>query len=43
MNESVVIVGGGAAGPSVAAEARRRDPSLRITMVERGDFVSYAA
>lgn len=43
MGATVVIVGGGAAGPSVAAEARRRDASLQITMIERGDFVSYAA
>lgn len=43
MGKHLVIVGGGAAGPSVAAEARRRDPELRITMFERGDYVSYAA
>lgn len=43
MGKQLVIVGGGAAGPSVAAEARRRDPSLGITMIEQGAFVSYAA
>jgi len=43
MSRNLVIVGGGAAGPSVAAEAKRRDPSLQVTMVERGEFVSYAA
>jgi L-2-hydroxyglutarate oxidase LhgO len=43
MSRNLVIVGGGAAGPSIAAEAKRRDPSLQITMIERGEFVSYAA
>ncbi|HOD27712.1 MAG: lycopene cyclase family protein [Syntrophales bacterium] len=43
MGKRVVIVGGGAAGPSVAAEAKRNDPSLEITMIEQGAFVSYAA
>jgi len=43
MNKSLVIVGGGAGGPSAAAEAKRRDPSLQVTMVEQGEFVSYAA
>jgi hypothetical protein len=43
MGKNLVIVGGSAGGPSVAAEARRRDPSLSITMVEQGRFVSYAS
>jgi glycine/D-amino acid oxidase-like deaminating enzyme len=43
MVKNVVIVGGGAAGPSTAAEAKRRDASLQITLVEQGEFVSYAS
>jgi CoA-dependent NAD(P)H sulfur oxidoreductase len=43
MSKRLVIVGGGAAGPSTAAEAKRRNPSLEVTMIEKGDFVSYAA
>ncbi len=43
MSKKLMIVGGGAGGPSAAAEAKRRDPSLEVTMVERGEFVSYAA
>jgi flavin-dependent dehydrogenase len=39
----MVVIGGGAGGPSSAAEAKRRNPSLDVTMIERGDFVSYAA
>ena len=43
MGKKVVIVGGAAAGPSTAAEAKRNDPSLNITILEKGGFVSYAA
>jgi NADH dehydrogenase FAD-containing subunit len=43
MGKNLVVIGGGAGGPSAAAEARRRDKSLNVTMIEKGDFVSYAA
>ncbi len=43
MDKKLIIVGGGTAGPSSAAEAKRRDPSFQVTMIERGDYVSYAA
>ncbi len=43
MGKNLVIVGGGAGGGSTAAEAKRNDPSLRITMVEQGKFVAFAA
>lgn len=43
MGRNLVIIGGGAAGPSVAAEAKRGDPSLDITILEQGEFVSYAS
>jgi len=43
VERNLVVIGGGAGGPSAAAEAKRRDPSLNITIVERGKFVSYAA
>ena len=43
MSRNLVIVGGGAAGPSVAAEAKRKDPSLGITIIEQGEFISYAS
>jgi len=42
MGRQLVIVGGGAGGPSAAAEAKRRDPSLEITILEKGPYVSYA-
>lgn len=43
MAGKLVIVGGGAGGGSTAAEAKRTDPSLQITMVEQGKFVAFAA
>ena len=43
MAKNLVIVGGGAAGPSVAAEAKRGDLSLNIVILEQGEHVSYAA
>ncbi|MBN1663145.1 MAG: FAD-binding protein [Deltaproteobacteria bacterium] len=43
MEKNLVIVGGGAAGPSAAAEAKRGDPALKVTIVEQGPFVSTAA
>ncbi len=43
MNKSVVIIGGGAGGASAAAEAKRIDPSLSITIVEGSQYVSAAA
>jgi L-2-hydroxyglutarate oxidase LhgO len=43
MGKHVVIIGAGAGGASVAAEARRGDPSLSIAMVEQRAHVSVAA
>lgn len=38
----IVVIGGVACGPKSAARARRRDPSADITIIERGDLLSYA-
>ncbi|MBU2055988.1 MAG: NAD(P)-binding protein [Proteobacteria bacterium] len=43
MGKRVVIVGAGAGGASAAAEAKRRDPSLEIAMIEQRSQVSVAA
>ncbi len=43
MDKNLIIIGGGAGGPSSAAEAKRRDPSMNVTIIERGEHVSYAA
>ena len=42
MNNKVVIIGGVAAGPKVAAKLRRLDPEVEITIIEKGKFLSYA-
>ncbi|NTU79194.1 MAG: FAD-dependent oxidoreductase [Chloroflexales bacterium] len=43
MRKRVVIIGGGAAGMSAAAKARRTDPELEIVVYERSGYVSYGA
>ncbi len=43
MSRNLIIIGGGAGGPSTAAEAKRRNPDLNVTIIEQGDFVSYTA
>jgi flavin-dependent dehydrogenase len=39
----ILIIGGSAAGPTAAANARRKAPEANITMLEQGDFVSVGA
>jgi len=41
-SKRVVIVGGVAAGPKVAARLMRLEPEAHVTIVERGTFMSYA-
>jgi NADH dehydrogenase FAD-containing subunit len=43
MGKRVVIVGAGAAGGSVTAEAQRGDPSLEVILIEQRSQVSVAA
>jgi NADPH-dependent 2,4-dienoyl-CoA reductase/sulfur reductase-like enzyme/rhodanese-related sulfurtransferase len=38
----IVIIGGVATGPKAAARCRRLDQEAEITLVERGDLLSYA-
>ncbi|MEW6200870.1 MAG: FAD-dependent oxidoreductase [bacterium] len=38
----IVVIGGVACGPKAAAKARRCDADAEITIVEKGDFISYA-
>ncbi|MBN2108901.1 MAG: hypothetical protein JW832_15860, partial [Deltaproteobacteria bacterium] len=38
----VVIIGGVAAGPKVASKVIRLQPETAVTIIERGDFLSYA-
>jgi len=42
MANQIVVIGGVACGPKAAARARRLDPTAEITIIERGDLLSYA-
>ncbi|RDU23530.1 FAD-dependent oxidoreductase [Anaerosacchariphilus polymeriproducens] len=42
MNKKTVIIGGVAGGATAAARLRRRDASMEIVLLERGDYISYA-
>ena len=41
--KKIVVIGGVAAGLKAASKARRNDPQAQITVVERGDIISYGA
>jgi NADPH-dependent 2,4-dienoyl-CoA reductase/sulfur reductase-like enzyme len=41
--ETLVVIGGVAAGMSAASRARRRNPELEIIVLEKGQHVSYGA
>jgi NADH dehydrogenase FAD-containing subunit len=43
MGEKLVVVGGGAGGPSAAAKAKRVAASMNVTILQAGDYVSYAS
>ncbi|SDF84950.1 FAD-dependent oxidoreductase [Sporomusa acidovorans] len=41
--QNIVIIGAVAAGLKAASKARRCDPEARITVIEKGDLISYGA
>jgi len=41
--DRVLVVGGVAAGMSAASQIRRRNPKTRVTVFERGNYISYGA
>ena len=43
MPEKLLVVGGGAGGPSAAAKAKRVDPELEVTILEGGEHVSFSS
>ena len=43
MAETLVVVGGDAAGMSAASKAKREDPEMNVIVFEKGEWVSYAA
>ena len=42
MPKKIVIIGGVAAGPKVAAKIMRNSPEVQVTVIEKGEFLSYA-
>jgi NADPH-dependent 2,4-dienoyl-CoA reductase/sulfur reductase-like enzyme/rhodanese-related sulfurtransferase len=42
MSLKVIVIGGVAAGPKVAAKIMRLNPEAEVTVLERGKFLSYA-
>ena len=40
--KQVVVIGGVAAGPKVASKILRLDPEAEVTILEKGEFLSYA-
>lgn len=43
MGNNLVIIGGGAGGASTAAEAKRNNPSLNVSVLQSGKYVAYAS
>ena len=43
MAKKLVVVGGGAGGPSAAAKAKRVEPELEVTILEGGEHVSFSS
>jgi NADH dehydrogenase FAD-containing subunit len=43
MTGKLIVIGGGAGGPSAAAKAKRTNPKLDVTIVQKGEHVSFAA
>lgn len=41
--QRIIVVGGVAAGMSAASQVRRRRPQAKVTVLERGDHISYGA
>lgn len=40
--EKILIIGGNSAGLTAASRAKRVDPKLRITVLEKGPYISYS-
>lgn len=43
MEKRIVVIGANAAGAKAASKARRMNPKAEITLVDRGNFISYGA
>ncbi|HMB92501.1 MAG TPA: FAD-dependent oxidoreductase [Rhodothermales bacterium] len=41
--QRIAVIGGVAAGPAAAAQAKRTDPDADVVLFEQGEFISYGA
>ena len=41
-NKKIVVIGGVACGPKAAARIKRLDPKAEVTIIEKGELLSYA-
>ena len=41
--KKILVIGGVAVGLKAASKARRNDPQAQITVIDRGDLISYGA
>ncbi len=42
MKKKIVVIGGVACGPKAAARVKRLDPDAHVTIIEKGELLSYA-
>jgi L-2-hydroxyglutarate oxidase LhgO len=40
MIRNLVIIGGGTSGPTTAAEVKRSDPEINITVIESSEYIA---
>jgi NADPH-dependent 2,4-dienoyl-CoA reductase/sulfur reductase-like enzyme/rhodanese-related sulfurtransferase len=43
MNKRIVVIGANAAGAKAASKAKRINPKAEVTLIDRGNFISYGA
>lgn len=42
INQKIIVIGGVACGPKAASRIKRLDPGAEVTVIEKGEFLSYA-
>ena len=43
MKMNIVVIGANAAGAKAASKAKRINPDVDVTLIDRGSFISYGA
>ena len=42
MSKSIIVIGSGAAGRTAASEAKRKDPSAKVTVITEDEYIAYS-